>query len=338
MFLRLALLSQSVCFCTTLLFGGTPSLCADGNITIEKEGRILTEKELADTRFAPSVERGPTDGFKPNQAVVDASAVAFYSEKDSSPYYFRIFLPKEIKPKKKYPLVLWMHGAGESRSDNESQLAHLQSSIDLLAGPNRPDFFLLAVQCPIETQSWSLPDPRAPRRETPLDMLHKITETALREYPIDKNRVSILGICSGAMAGFELIERYPKRFSAFAACSPSTPPNAVDVYRHLPIWMFNNRDDWNTWHDNAPLAKEVNKAGGDLYLTIHPSGAHDTWTGAQRDDHILEWLIRQRRGYFAFPRRVPALDRSEISVFFMFGLPMIISVFTIFISRSAGKK
>jgi prepilin-type N-terminal cleavage/methylation domain-containing protein/prepilin-type processing-associated H-X9-DG protein len=330
---EVGILLQTAIFCVAIPWGLPTGLCAAGSITIEKQRRVPTEKELADTRFAPSIERGPKEGYKPNQIVVDSSAVMAYREANVSPYYFRMFSPKEVKPKKKYPLVLWLHGAGESRSDNESQLAHMQSSIDILAGPNRPDFFLIALQCPIQTKSWNSPDPRTPHGETPLEMLHKITETLLRGYPIDRNRISLLGVCSGAMAGFELIEKYSDRFSAFVALSPSGPREMINAYRRLPIWMFNNRDDLDTWDDNTLFADTVNNAGGDLYLTIHPSGGHDTWTGAQRDDHVLDWLIRQRRGRFAFPRHVSILDRSATNIFFMFGLPMMISVFTIMISR-----
>ena len=314
-------------FCAALCVPASGVFGAGGSVSVEKEGRPLTDAELAEARSAPSVERGPHDGFLANPLVIEASSAAVYREGDAAPYPFRLFLPKSIRPKKKYPLILWLHGAGESQSDNESQLAHMQPSIDLLAGPNRPDFFLAAVQCPKETGSWGRPDPRAPGGETPLEMLDKITDALTREFPIDTHRISLLGICSGAMAGFDLIEKFPRRFSAFAACSPSQPGPNVDAYRRLPIWMFNNRDDLDVWSDNAPLAKAVNRSGGDLYLTIHTSGGHDTWTGAQRDDHVLEWLLKQRRRRPTFPRFVSAESHSAAKTFFLFWLPIAVFLF-----------
>ena len=307
-----------------------------GKIRIEQEGRSPTNEELARTRTAFSIEVAeirvsPTVeyvGFKANPVVSAAAAVAAYREEGADPYLFRMFLPKEIKPKKKYPLILWIHGYGESLSDNESQMAHMQTSIDVLAGPNRPDFYLVAIQCPLVTHSWNTPDPHAPNGETPLEMLDKITQALIEDYPIDVNRISLLGICSGGAAGFELIKEYPKRFSAFVACSSLAPSDSPSTYIHQPIWLFNNQDDSTAWKSNLDFAASVNEAWGDMYVTLHERGGHNTWTSAQRDDHVIEWLLRQRRGRFAFPRDVPVLDHSKKEVFQLFVLPIII--FTVF--------
>ena len=58
-------------------------------------------------------------------------------------------------------------------------------------------------------------------------------------------------------------------------------------------------------------------------VTLHETGGHNTWTSAQRDDHIIEWLLRQRRGRFAFPRDVPFLGRSRKEIFLLFVLPIV---------------
>ncbi len=325
--------------CLLFLFAALTYIAAfDAAITIEENGRTLSIDEISAAKNAPSVKWKSVDGYIPNEAVVGASYVAAYREGEFPPYFFRIFLPKEIQPNVKYPLILWLHGLGESLDDNKSQLAHMQWSIETLAGPNRPDFFLVAVQCPQETGSWYTSDPRAPHGESPLEMVDKITETLINEYPVDIDRISLLGICSGASAGFRLFQQFPRRFSAFTACSASPPPETVEAFRHLPIWMFNNSDDPEGWYDNKPLADSVNRVGGDFFLTVRDFGGHDTWTSAQRDDHVLEWLLRQRRGKMVFPRGVPALDRSKGNLLVMFGLPIIITLFCLFIDRKLEKK
>ena len=322
---------------------GTFVLGAVGKITIEKEGQTPTNEELASARCAISteyavVQAGPSIlqiGFKPDPVVNAAAAIAAYREGGDPPYFFRMFLPKDVDPKKKYPLILWFHGYAESTSDNQCQLAHMQTSIDVLAGPNRPDFYLVAIQCPIETHSWDKPDPRAPNGETPLEMLDKIIQVLIEEYSVDVNRISLLGICTGGSIGFELIKKYPKRFSAFVACSSDVPDDSPRVYRHLPIWLFNNQDDFTMWRSNQDFAATVNKAWGDMDVTLHETGGHNTWTSAQRDDHIIEWLLRQRRGRFAFPRDVPVLEHSQKEIFLLFVLP--IAIFVFFVTASLKK-
>ena len=283
--------------------------------------RSAVSDEFAITQITPSVR---DIGFKPNPVVNAAAAVAAYREDGSAPYLFRMFLPKEMKTKKKYPLVLWLHGSGESLGDNECQLAHMQTSIDVLAGPNRPDFYLAAVQCPVETRSWYRPDPRTPHGETPLEMLDKITQALVKEYQIDANRISLLGICSGGNAAFELIRKFPKRFAAIAACSAEPPSGPPQTYRHQPIWMFNSREDTVGLNNNLNFADGVNRSRGDAFVTLIDSDGHDTWRSAQRDDHVVEWLLRQRRGWFTFPRDVPVMNHSKRDVFRLFALPTIV--------------
>ena len=332
-------------FCCFALFA-EPSRVrgAAGKVTIEKEGRPPTEEELEITRSAVSneyeiVQISPTErqiGFKANPVVNAAAAVAAYREEGAKPYLFRMFLPKEANSKKKYPLVLWFHGFGESVSDNQCQLAHMQTSIDVLAGPNRPDFYLAAVQCPVETCSWHRPDPRTPHGETPLEMLDKIIQALVEEYPIDENRISLLGICSGGNAAFELIQKFPKRFSAIAVCSAEPPSGPSQTYRHQPIWLFNSREDTVLWNNNLNFTDGVNRSWGDVVVTLIDSDDHNTWRSAQRDDHVIEWLLCQRRGRFAFPRNVPVLNHSIGVVLRLFVLPM--AVFLVFAAAALKRR
>ena len=297
-----------------------------GKVIIVHEGIVPSDLEREEARNTPSLE---VLGTPANPIVIASSTVAVYNEENAFSYPFRMFLPKEIDPKMKYPLVLWLHGAGESRNDNESQLMHMQTSIDVLAGPNRPNFYLAAVQCPFETRSWHKPDPRTPHGETPIDMIDKVVRALVRDYPIDPDRISLLGISSGVTAGYELIRQFPDRFSAFAACSSPEPEFAPSTYRRLPIWLFNNRNDRIDALNVVRFADSVNQFGGDAYVTLHEEGGHNTWTSAQRDDHVIEWLIRQKRGRYAFPRHVPALDRPESDVLLMFGLPIAVFLFAV---------
>ena len=329
--LKKVLLSLAFCFAAVFakpnfVWGTT------GKVTIEKEGKPPTDEELDSARIAISDEYAVVQvspsvtqvGFQANPVVNAAAAVAAYREEGAEPYLFRMFLPKEVKPKKKYPLILWLHGRAESTSDNQCQLAHMQTSIDVLAGPNRPDFYLVAIQCPVETGSWDKPDPRAPHQETPLEMLDKIIQALVEDYPIDINRISLLGVCSGGAAVFDFVRTFPKRFSAAASLSASTPVDQPHIYRHQPIWLFNNKDDNVKWENSLSFVERTNSAWGDMYITLAETGGHNTWMSAQRDDHIIEWLLLQRRGRFAFPRDVPVLNHSKRDVLRLFVLPLIV--------------
>lgn len=330
------------------LFLACPSeLVAEGRITIERPGREPSAEERAAARKAYSVELAtvkvsPTAenvGFKANPVVNAAAAVAAYREGDAPPYFFRIFLPQKVKRGKKYPLILLFHGRGESQNDNECQLAHIQTSIDVLAGPDRPDFYLAAIQCPVETLSWGLPDPRAPHGETPLEMLDKIVTALVSDFQADPDRISLWGISSGVMAGYDLVKRFPERFSAFAACSGSVPAVLPCIYRDVSLWLFNNRDDKLGFEANLAFVNAVNKAGGDAYITLHEEGGHNTWTGAQRDDRVIEWLLRQKRGRRASSRDLSEQGDFDLRTWLIFAVPVaVFAVSAKFLFKRRGKK
>ena len=335
--IRCEQLMHCFAFLAVLLVAEMPKIfSADDRITITQKGRTLTPKELAETRriviLTPEESRTPP-------AMMVASSVAIYTEDGGTEYPFRMFLPKEIDLKKKYPLIMWLHGLGESRNDNESQLIHMQTSVDTLAGPNRPDFFLIAPQCYSKEVFWDVPDPRSPHGETPLEMLEKITDTLVRDYPIDPDRISLIGICSGGDFAFNLVKKHPDRFSAIAVCSSSAPPVPSVAYWKLPIWFFNNPDNYAGSETIFKFARDVNWNNGDVLVTGHDGGGHDSWTLAQKEDHVIEWLLRQRRNRHTFPRNVPMRDHTGKEILLLFGLPIalfIISI-TVFVIRRKGK-
>ena len=67
---------------------------------------------------------------------------------------FRLHVPENMEPGKKYPLILWLHGVGEAGTDNKDQLVHLHHIITYLTGPKKRDFFLLVPQTPKDHTGW----------------------------------------------------------------------------------------------------------------------------------------------------------------------------------------
>ena len=63
---------------------------------------------------------------------------------------YRLMMPIEYDPMKKYPVVLFLHGAGERGDDNAKQLVH--GMADFASDENRVKYpaFVIATQCPID--------------------------------------------------------------------------------------------------------------------------------------------------------------------------------------------
>ena len=115
---------------------------------------------------------------------------------------YQIMTPENPAPGTKYPLVIFLHGAGERGSDNNAQIVH--GVKDFAKPESRKSYpcFLIAPQCPND-KKWAEVDWSATshqRQEKPSDpatLLLKLIDSLPTQFPIDTNRIYITGLSMG---------------------------------------------------------------------------------------------------------------------------------------------
>ncbi|MDR1492854.1 MAG: hypothetical protein LBT05_09050 [Planctomycetaceae bacterium] len=250
----------------------------------------------------------------------------------NQPIKFRMLMPDKIQPDKKYPLIVWFHGMGESGNDNTRQLSHVQSTMELIAGKNKLDFFMIATQCPPDNKSWENSISKEGKGDSPMTIAEKIFDTVIQEYPIDTNKLGAFGLCSGGQAAWNLVGKYPKRFASLGVCSTSPPLNRQD-FLFASIWAFNNKDDTAPWETMERFVNLINAAGGNAYLTLNEIGGHDSWTNALRKEKVVGWMLLQNLKSPGAPQGVVCYHRTSGKVFGMFGLPILATLSVLIFSR-----
>lgn len=217
-------------------------------------------------------------------------------------FQYRLFKPSPLKPAKRYPLLLWLHGHGESGSDSRTSLRWLELAIDDTSHLNKYPLFILVVQCPSANPDWFHHFGGA-SSEWDNDMITiavEILHKTMQEYPVDQERIYLAGISSGGNGCWETAMRYPDLFAAVVPMSSGGGDvSRAAMVKSIPIWAFHNLDD-----DAAPPDKDkvtvaaVNHSGGNAYLTFprSPDYKHDSWTAAFRKYNIIGWMLAQRRG------------------------------------------
>lgn len=228
-------------------------------------------------------------------------------EFQNHPFKYRLFIPT-VRGQEKLPILLWLHGAGESGSDNLKHLRWFDRIFLDLGHLDKYQFFVLAIQNPTENPFWFRSTRAWAKRKSTKDDMGEVAIDVLRsvmkKYPIDPNRVYVAGISEGGSSCWEIMARHP---DLFAAGMPMAGPPIDKLTLHkltkIPIWSFNNDNDHLSPVESVREAvDEINQLGGIAALTSDDGTVHDCWTAAFQNHKSIEWMLDQRRGSFCWHR------------------------------------
>lgn len=226
-----------------------------------------------------------------------------FTSKDGKELNYRLLRPSEDAKGGKFPLVVFMHGAGERGSDNESQLIH--GSQMFLNPANRDEYpaYVIFPQCPSD-EYWaflgrpaSFPELKAEDSITPvLKAVKELIDSYVERPDVDRSRVYILGLSMGGMATFDLVSRYPELFAAaIPICGAADTERLADV-KGVTFRIYHGDAD-NTVPVECSRAayRELKAAGADVEYFEFPGCQHNSWNPAFNQPDFMEWLFAQKR-------------------------------------------
>ncbi len=214
---------------------------------------------------------------------------------------YRLMRPQDYDASRKYPLVLFLHGAGERGDDNVAQLVH--GMADFAKDENRAKYpcFVLAPQCP-KGQKWSDADWSSDRSELPakpseaMQLTLDVIAALQKEFSIDDHRLYVTGLSMGGYGTWDLIARFPERFAAAVpVCGGGDEKQAKRLVR-IPIWAFHGDQDMAVKPIRSRnMIAAIKEAGGEPKYTEYPGVGHDSWVKAYSDPEMLKWMFAQSR-------------------------------------------
>jgi predicted peptidase len=217
---------------------------------------------------------------------------------------YRLYVPGQLDPSKKYPLVVFLHGSGERGTDNDAQLVHAQALRLVDEGATAPHAaLLLAPQCPPDARwvevDWDRKTPHVTpaKPSRPMQLLLELLDDLDRRYPIDPARRYATGLSMGGFGALDLCVRRPK---AFAACVPicggGDVARAADL-TGIAFWIFHGgTDSVVTPELSRQMTQALRKAGARVRYTEYPGVDHFSWARAYGEADLPDWLFGQRRG------------------------------------------
>ncbi len=219
---------------------------------------------------------------------------------------YQVLFPENYNKNEKYPLVLFLHGAGERGSDNERQLIH--GSKLFVDENNQKDYPSIVIfpQCP-ENSYWvnfekrtadGIEFDKKPKITKSLMLAKKLADSFVKNEAVDKKRIYVMGLSMGGMGTFDLISRYPKYFAAaIPICGGIHPARLSKKLNKLPIRIFHGSNDKvvsSEFSKNAYIELKANGSRRVEYIEF-PGVGHDSWTPAFAYPDFLDWMYYHRR-------------------------------------------
>jgi len=251
-----------------------------------------------------------TNASAPASELVDATTV--YEDKSirftggeytNEEIHYRLMKPPALEKDQKYPLVIFLHGAGERGSDNTLQLLYFPTQMAQPRWRERFPCFVLAPQCRTDRKwmevDWSKStDPEMPKEpSSQLQAVIQMMEREMKEQQIDPERVYLTGLSMGGFGSFDLSCRHPEWFAAVAPICGAADPAKVAVLKDTPVWVAHGDADKAVPVERSRSAvKALRDAGGRPIYVEMPGVGHNSWTPSYEDnDGLVPWMFRQKK-------------------------------------------
>ena len=228
---------------------------------------------------------------------------------------YLLALPKgyDTQDQQRWPLILFLHGAGERGANLEQVKKHgIPRIVEAMGGgekakggargaasatpppeppkavkpPKEFPFIAVSPQCPTDS-SWNFE----------LDALGALLDEIETVHNVDPDRIYVTGLSMGGYGTFALTAALPNRFAAAVPVCGGGDPRGARRMWHLPIWVFHGaKDPTVPLRRSAEMVEAIALLGGSPRFTVYPDATHDSWTETFNNPELYRWLLSHKRG------------------------------------------
>lgn len=213
---------------------------------------------------------------------------------------YRLMKPQAMAQQARYPLVLYLHGAGERGNDGGDVILK-HGALEFAKRQDRFPCYVLAPQCP-KGMKWSpyrkelgyyrLSDSASAIQ----DLLAALVRFVQAQERVDSSRLYVVGISMGGFGAWELAMRNPSLFAAAVPICGGGDATQARRLAHLSVWAFHGAADsiikveWS-----RAMIDSLKAAGGSTRYSEFQDVGHDVWTRAFATEELYEWLFAQKK-------------------------------------------
>ncbi len=192
--------------------------------------------------------------------------------------------PKNFDPAGKYPLVIYVHGAGGRGHDP----ANIGFSYQLEAYMEEHGLPVMVAAPLCEFDNWYMC----------FTELVEFIRFAATMDNVDPDRVYLMGASMGGYATWALLMCVPELIAAAAPiCGGGMAWNAVRM-KDVPVWAFHGVEDpVVAVTESIGMYNSLRRSGGNAKLTLLNlplESAHNAWEPALKEYGVVEWMLTHR--------------------------------------------
>jgi predicted peptidase len=216
-----------------------------------------------------------------------------YKDGDGTPHKYVVFVPRDYKGDKPFPVILFLHGAGETKGGTKQPV---EVGIGPAIKKREKTFPFITVFPQSEERSW-----RANSADGQRALL--ILEAVEQEFRTDPQRVYLTGLSMGGGGTWSLAAKHPERWAAIAPICGfiNRGPTEEDFetiaerIKDIPCWCFHGDADAAVpVAQSRGVMKALWDAGAHPNYTEYPGVGHNSWDQAYATDDLYEWLLKHK--------------------------------------------
>jgi predicted peptidase len=205
---------------------------------------------------------------------------------------------------KKYPLLIFLHGSGETGNGTTDLPKVLNNAVpNLIKNQTFPASFVSGDK----NYSFIVISPQFKGWPSPADV-NAVIGYSIDNFRIDETRIYVTGLSMGGGATWDYAALYARKIAAIVSICGASAPNMGKAKNiadsNLPVWAFHNENDntvpVNSTKDYISMINSFNSTPP-AKMTLWPTGGHNAWTKATdptyKEDNInmYEWMLQYHR-------------------------------------------
>jgi predicted peptidase len=229
---------------------------------------------------------------------VRQDTASFFSAYEKREVTYLLYRPEDVfkNPEMKYPIVFFLGGFGERATNNRP--------VNIIQNGLLPEYIHKGNNVPMMVMSI-----QHVREVWHNELINEAMEYALKNLPVDKNRVFMVGTSGGAFGVWDFAQEFPQRVAAIVPISGGGDESKACRLRNIAVWAFTNAADPLVHPgESVGMIRAINACAPttEAKLNIFPDRGHDCWRRVFDRNHpdwskspqaerydIFDWLMKQ---------------------------------------------